>query len=119
MTYGLGALGRGQGGRGGGRGGGWRGGRGGGRRGWRGGWRGGWGWWGGWGPGYVDYYSYSPCSECWGQPPALYLNCLRYYGCPVPHALADGLGQEPTVDMKTIALAVAGVLLYRKLVDER
>lgn len=75
MSYSHG-LGRGGGGRHGGH-------RGGGRRGWGGR---GWGrglWSSGWGPGFIDYYSYNPCMECWGQPPALFRQCMAYYGCMV------------------------------------
>jgi hypothetical protein len=85
------------------------GGHGGGR--WRGrgrGWGGrGGGWWGGWGPGYIDYGYYSPCDQCMWQPPALYFNCLRYYGC-VSDAALVGVGQTPASSSANIP-AAAGV----------
>jgi hypothetical protein len=65
-------------------------------RGWGGrGWYGG----GGYSPGYVDYVSYSPCDECWSQPPSFVLPCLRYRGCVAgdPGVLL-GLGQSYSSD---------------------
>lgn len=64
------------------------------RRGWRGGW---------YGPGFIDYVAYSPCSECWSQPPSLVLPCLRYRGCVAPY----GLGQTETA---VVGVGVAGVV---------
>lgn len=116
MTYAH-ALGKGGGGGhgGGGHGGGGHGagGHGGGYGGRRGGFRGrgGWDWWG---PGYVDYYSYSPCDECVGMPPSLYLRCLAYYGCVSP---LYGLGQTSTVIPSTSATQAATTAIAQTSVD--
>jgi len=68
------------------------------------------------GPGYVDYVSYSPCDECWSQPPSFVLPCLRYRGCVAP----DGLGQAAPATrtviggMMGVGLVGAGIAWWLK-----
>ncbi len=72
-------------------------------------------WYGGYGPGYINYASYSPCDECWSQPPSFVLPCLRAHGCVVngPGVLM-GMGQAilppPTMTpMMTRVLELGGI----------